>query len=121
MATLKDANLDLEVGERLRERAQREVDLLKYMLQNADAATWAATASMGHMPPAGDWAIAMNQHRHKRAATKPEAAEIIQRARRFYGSGEALIEFLEHALVDPAWALRNMRAVTESIAEEMVI
>jgi len=110
-----------EFGKRLQDQARREVALLQFMRQEAAPLTWAKVSQSGLTPNAGDWAIAMNRHRQKRAATKAEAAEIIRRAKRFYGSGEALIEFMQHALVDPAWALRNMRAVTESIAEEMVI
>lgn len=116
-----DENELIELGKRLQDQARREITLLQFMLQEADPLAWAKVNQSGLTPNAGDWAIAMNRLRQKRAATKGEAGEIIQRARRFYGDGEALTEFLQHALHDPAWALRNMRAVTESIADEVVI
>lgn len=111
----------IEIGKRLQDQARREVALLQFMLQEADPLAWAKVNQSGLTPSASGWAAAINIHRQRRAATKAEAAEIVSRARRFYGSGEACIEFFQHALFDPAWALRNMRAVTESKDDELVI
>lgn len=111
----------IAIGKRLQDQARREVVLLQFMLQEADFLTWAKASQAGLTPNAGDRIIAMNRHRQKRAATEAEAREIIQRARRFYGSGEALTEFMQHALHDPAWALQNMRVVAKDIADESLV
>lgn len=111
-----------EIGKRLQDQARREVAMLQFMLQEADPLTWAKVHQAGLTPNMGDWAKTMHKHRHTRAATKAEAAEIIRRARRFYGSDEECMGFfMLHALVDPAWALKNMRDVTESMDDEAVI
>lgn len=113
MATLKDDNMSQFVGERLREKAQHDVDLIRFMIQNADAAVWAMADQAGLTPGAGQWLIFMNQHRTKRAATKAEAEEIVRLARALYGDGdgEACLDYLQHALFDPVWALRNLRVI----------
>lgn len=113
--------IDIEIGKRLQDQARREVTLLQFMIQEADPLTWAKVHQAGLTPNMGDWAKTMDKHRQKRAATKAEAAEIIRRARRFYGSDEECMGFMLHALVDPAWALKNMRDVTGTIVEEGVI
>jgi len=116
MATLNDDDLTQFVGERLREKAQYYADLIRFMLQNADAAVWAQVDALGYAPPTfaqstGDRVMAMNQHRTKLAATKAEAEEIVRLARALYGDGESCLDYLKHALFDPVWSLRNLRVI----------
>lgn len=100
------------LGEHLRERAQRDVDVISFMIQNADAAAWAKADESGFAPSAGAWVKAMNQHRIKRAATKAEAEEIVRLVQvRYGGDSEAILEWLRHAVFDPLWALRNLRVM----------
>jgi hypothetical protein len=104
-------------GNRLREKAQYYADLIRFMLQNADAAVWARVDDLGFSPPTfapptGDWVVAMNQHRIKRAATKAEAEEIVRLVQVRYGDdSESILEWLRHAVFDPLWALRNLRVM----------
>ena len=100
------------VGARLREKAQHDVDLIRFMIQNADAAVWAKADQAGLKPGPGDWVMAMNQHRTKRAATKAEAEEIVTLIQTLYGDdSESILDWLRHAVFDPVWALRNLRVV----------
>lgn len=110
MATLKDDEL-VWLGERLRERAQREVSLLTFMLKHAGPEAWARADQAELKPEAGDWVVAMNQLRTKRAATKAEAEEIVRLFHAIYGNGDGCLEYLRHALFDPVWALRNLRVI----------
>jgi len=110
MGTLNDKEL-IQFGESLREKAQREVDLIRYMLQHADATVWAKADQAGLKPGPGDWVVFMNQHRTKLAASKAEAGEILRLCRKFYGHGDDAVDYLEHALRDPVWALRNLRVM----------
>ena len=102
-------NTTLLVGEYLRERAHREVSLLTFMLKHAGPEAWAKADQAGLKPEAGNWVVAMNRHRDKRAATKHEADDIVRRTLAIYGNGEACLDFLSHALRDPVWALRNLK------------
>lgn len=112
MGTLNDENLTQLVGEFLREHAQRDVDVISFMIQNADAAAWAKADESGFAPSAGAWVKAMNQHRIKRAATKAEADEIVRLVQvRYGGDCESILEWLRHAVFDPLWALRNLRVM----------
>ena len=106
----------MEIGKRLQDQARREVALLQFMLKEADPKVWAKAHQEG-----GNWQINMNKLRSKRAATKAEATEIIRLARRINGTGEDCIEFLQHALYDPAWALYNLRYLSEHLFKGVVI
>lgn len=97
------------LGEHLRERAQRDVSVLTFMLKHADPEAWAKADQAGLKPGPGNWVVFMNQHRTKGAATKPEASEIVRLCRKRYG--DDAVDYLEHALRDPVWALRNLRVM----------
>lgn len=109
----------IEYGKRLQEEARNEVALLQFMLKEAGPVAWAkAHQEDGNK---NKWAIEMNKCRDKRAATLLEADEIVRRARKFFGNSNDCIEFLQRALCDPAWALKNMRDVSEHFSEGVVI
>ncbi len=100
------------LGEHLRERAQREVSLLTFMLKHADPEVWAKADQAGLKPESGNWVGAMNRYRTKRAATKAEAEEIVRLVQVRYGDdSESILEWLRHAVFDPLWALRNLRVM----------
>jgi hypothetical protein len=99
-------------GERLREKAQHDTDLIRFMLQNVDAAVWAKADQAGLKPGPGNWVAFMNRNRIKRAATKAEAEEIVRLVQVRYGDdSESILEWLRHAVFDPLWALRNLRVM----------
>jgi hypothetical protein len=80
------------------------------MLKHAGPEAWAKADQAGLKPEAGNWVVAMNQHRIKRAATKAEAEEIVRLVQvRYGGDCESILEWFRHAVFDPPWALRNLR------------
>lgn len=107
---MNDENLAC-LGERLKEKATEHADLLRFMMRHASAEVWAMADEAGLTPSVGEWLMFMNKHRTKRGATKAEASEIVRLCRKRYGDGAACIDFLEHALFDPVWALRNLRCM----------
>jgi len=114
-----DENELIEDGKRLQEEARREVAIRQFMLKEADPITWArAHQEYGNK---SKWVLEMNKLRSKRAATKAEAAEIIRLARKCYGNGDDCIDFLQHALYDPAWALYNLHVASEHLSVGLTI
>lgn len=107
---MNDENLAC-LGERLIEKATEHVDLLRFMMRHASAEVWAKAEAAGLTPSVGEWLMFMNQHRTKLAASKADAAEIIRLCRKFYGHGDDAVDYLEHALFDPVWALHNLRGM----------
>lgn len=106
-----DALNTTQVGQDLREKAQRHVDLLAFMIQHAGPEAWGAMADQ--TPGAGPWVLGMNQRRVKRAATPVEAAEIVRLLKARYSDLNICAEEIIHGLRDPVWLLFNLRQMGE--------
>lgn len=101
------ATLNTQVGECIRDKAQRHAALLAFMVEHADPEVWGAMADLP--PGAGPWVLGMNQHRVKRAATPVEAATIIRLLQARYSDLNICADEIVHGLRDPVWLLFNMR------------
>lgn len=106
-------NTTLLVGEYLREKAQRHIDLVAFMIQHAGPEAWGAIADLA--PGAGPWVLGMNQRRVKRAATPAEAATIVRLLQARYSDLNICADEIVHGLRDPVWLLFNLRQMGDSM------